>query len=626
MKSVSLLLLSIILAASAPAVWALPDEPVAPDETEASPDAHLSAPAREVVKLADANTDTNVIASYIQNSTQPFQLNAADVIYLRDVGIDTNLINAMLNHDVQVSAGVTNRFTEPVAVAPDTNTAVVAQTAPFVPPENISEDVQPFYDALSPYGSWIYISGQGWAWQPNAVVTDPGWQPYSDAGRWLWSDCGWYWSSDYSWGWAPFHYGRWWRSPSWRWVWFPDRHWGPSWVTWRTYGDYCGWAPLPPHTQFVGSGFSFNNGFVGLNFDFGLSSDCFTFVGFPFFQRHDFRHHRLPHDRVNNFFRHSTVVNNFSTTRNNIVVNNGVSVDRVRRATREPFATVPVVDRPRTRATLNQPTERTRAGRTVAVTRTTLPTTTTPTTSTTTAPGQSFSAQQVPNTQTPITPSVPRRLSSPRLSETGQLPTQPRVNPVAPSPTQGRTVLPEERRLWNGRSTEQSLVVPSQKTTQGELPARPASPDIREPSGAKRVDTPAPEARPARPERTREVPSRSRNLVPDIPRLTPSNPPREPAPTQQITPQTQVPRSSEIAVPPARAIAPPNTGIPLSSRPTIHAPAMPAPRTVPAPSIHSTPSFSQGRAFQSQNPPPGRSSSPSAWGAARGNSGKDHKK
>ena len=30
------------------------------------------------------------------------------------------------------------------------------------------------------------------------------------------------------------------------WCWAPDTVWGPSWVTWRYSGDYCGWAPLPP--------------------------------------------------------------------------------------------------------------------------------------------------------------------------------------------------------------------------------------------------------------------------------------------------------------------------------------------------------------------------------------------
>src|SRR5437899_3110195 len=90
-------------------------------------------------------------------------------------------------------------------------------------------------------------SGVGWCWQPRVVLINHGWRPYCDGGHWLNSDCGWYWQSDYSWGWAPFHYGRWQLHNRCGWVWVPDTAWAPSWVVWRTAGDFCGWAPVPPH-------------------------------------------------------------------------------------------------------------------------------------------------------------------------------------------------------------------------------------------------------------------------------------------------------------------------------------------------------------------------------------------
>jgi hypothetical protein len=57
---------------------------------------------------------------------------------------------------------------------------------------------------------------------------------------------GWTWYSNYSWGWAPFHYGRWFFDNAYGWMWLPDTQWGPAWVTWRSGGDYYGWAPMEP--------------------------------------------------------------------------------------------------------------------------------------------------------------------------------------------------------------------------------------------------------------------------------------------------------------------------------------------------------------------------------------------
>ena len=107
---------------------------------------------------------------------------------------------------------------------------------------NISQ--QTFYDELSPHGRWIDYPDYGYVWAPD-MGSD--FQPYQTGGHWVWSDeYDWMWVSDYSWGWAPFHYGRWFHDPFYGWMWVPGHDWSPAWVSWRTGGDYYGWAPIRP--------------------------------------------------------------------------------------------------------------------------------------------------------------------------------------------------------------------------------------------------------------------------------------------------------------------------------------------------------------------------------------------
>src|SRR5437588_49232 len=102
------------------------------------------------------------------------------------------------------------------------------------------------YDNLSG-GNWIDAESYGYGWQPDVATSDPNWRPYSD-GYWAYTDYGWTWISYEDFGWATYHYGRWANLGDYGWVWFPgtDLDWGPAWVSWRTGGDYIGWAPLPP--------------------------------------------------------------------------------------------------------------------------------------------------------------------------------------------------------------------------------------------------------------------------------------------------------------------------------------------------------------------------------------------
>ena len=102
-----------------------------------------------------------------------------------------------------------------------------------------------FYDNIGDGGNWIEAGEYGYCWQPSVAVSNRSWRPYSD-GYWAYTDVGWTWVSYEDFGWATYHYGRWLRLRGRGWVWVPGRDWGPAWVSWRTGGDYVGWAPLPP--------------------------------------------------------------------------------------------------------------------------------------------------------------------------------------------------------------------------------------------------------------------------------------------------------------------------------------------------------------------------------------------
>jgi hypothetical protein len=122
--------------------------------------------------------------------------------------------------------------------------------SPLVPQaesQDISVDF--FYNNLNG-GSWIEVGNYGYCWQPDVAVADPTWRPYAD-GYWAYTDDGWTWVSYEDFGWATYHYGRWVRLADYGWVWKPGYEWGPAWVSWRTGGNYIGWAPLPPETEFV---------------------------------------------------------------------------------------------------------------------------------------------------------------------------------------------------------------------------------------------------------------------------------------------------------------------------------------------------------------------------------------
>jgi hypothetical protein len=332
----------------------------------AGPAPTLSPGAAEVVRLAEAGTREDVLVAYIGNSSTPFRLSADQILYLRDNGLTPPVISAMLARDTALQSQPQSsdynqklypatRPPVPMVEPPPAPTPVpetvppaqAPQPAPPPAPVYVSSpptDVTYFYNDLSPYGAWVQLEGIGWCWQPRVVVLNRSWRPYCDGGYWAYTDAGWYWQSNYSWGWAPFHYGRWQLHERCGWVWMPDRVWGPAWVTWRSYGDHCGWAPLPPHAEFdVALGWRFNGVHVGVNFDFGLHPQNFTFVAMKDFSNHDLGHRRLAPVEVTRIYNHTTVINNYTVV-NKTVVNHGIKVENVAAATHTPVHKVAIRD------------------------------------------------------------------------------------------------------------------------------------------------------------------------------------------------------------------------------------------------------------------------------------------
>ena len=102
-------------------------------------------------------------------------------------------------------------------------------------------------------------------------------------------------------------------------------------MTWRSGGDYCGWAPLPPFAVYQpGIGFTYRGANVAVSFGFGLSASCFTFVSVGNFCQPHPRYYCAPHQQVTQIYNQTTIINNYNyNSHNRTVVNNGVSVTAI---------------------------------------------------------------------------------------------------------------------------------------------------------------------------------------------------------------------------------------------------------------------------------------------------------
>jgi hypothetical protein len=196
---------------------------------------------------------------------------------------------------------------------------------------NVSIDF--FYDNIGSDGSWVEVADYGYCWQPNIAVSNSKWRPYAD-GYWAYTDVGWTWVSYEDFGWATYHYGRWTRLRDRGWFWVPGREWGPAWVSWRTGGDYVGWAPLPPRGRDMDYDNRPINGQVDVEFDIGPSYYNFVdvrYIGEPVLRE------RIVEPHLNITYISNTVnVTNISYT-NSVVYNHGPDYDRLSRYSTRPI-------------------------------------------------------------------------------------------------------------------------------------------------------------------------------------------------------------------------------------------------------------------------------------------------
>ena len=177
-----------------------------------------------------------------------------------------------------------------------------------------------FYDNLSG-GNWIDVEGYGYGWQPDLAVNDQNWRPYAD-GYWAYTDDGWTWISYEDFGWATYHYGRWANLSDYGWIWFPgdDLDWGPAWVSWRTGGDYVGWAPLPPR----GPGVVYEGRPIGTQVDieYDIGPEYYNFCEVRYIGEPVLRNYIAPRVQNVTYINNTVNVTNI-TVKNNVVYNYG---------------------------------------------------------------------------------------------------------------------------------------------------------------------------------------------------------------------------------------------------------------------------------------------------------------
>jgi hypothetical protein len=307
-----------------------PDQPAGGLPADIAP----GSPLADVIKMVQAGVDASTVQTYIANCQSPFNLDADKILFLKDAGVPSDLINAMLDRDKALyaaSAAPPPVTAPPSAQAVTTDSGAIPDTVDTAPPP-ADVDLNYFNDSLAPYGTWVDVAGYGRCWRPTVVIYDSSWRPYCDRGHWVYTDYGWYWDSDYAWG-TTFHYGRWFLNPQFGWCWYPDTVWASSWVTFRSGGDYCGWAPLPPFAVFrPGAGFYYRGASVGVDFDFGLSTTCFTFVSADHFCDRRPRAFAVASAEIPRVYHQTTIINNFNVD-SRFVANRGIPVDHITRVT-----------------------------------------------------------------------------------------------------------------------------------------------------------------------------------------------------------------------------------------------------------------------------------------------------
>jgi hypothetical protein len=195
-----------------------------------------------------------------------------------------------------------------------------------------SIDVDYFYDALDPYGEWVWHPRFGYVWLPGNVRDD--WRPYT-VGHWVYTDeYGWYWDSYEPFAWAVYHYGRWGYDPDYGWFWVPGDTWAPAWVNWRYSDNYTGWAPVGPG----GGGYAYG---APVDYDPPVA-ESWVFVQPRYMTSRMIYHYALPVADLNIAFIGATNVYR-PVYRTGIVFNFGIPRERVVKYTNRPIVVKKIV-------------------------------------------------------------------------------------------------------------------------------------------------------------------------------------------------------------------------------------------------------------------------------------------
>jgi len=207
--------------------------------------------------------------------------------------------------------------------------------APQVVKSDDDVSVDFFYNNLSG-GNWVDVADYGYCWQPDVAVGNTYWRPYSD-GYWAYTDLGWTWVSYEDFGWATYHYGRWTMLSDYGWVWVPGRdadlEWGPAWVSWRTGGEYIGWAPLPPETITVVEGRPLTG---HLDVEFNIGPACYNFVDVRYIGEPVLRERIIAPTQNITYIQQTVNVTNI-TYKNKTVYNYGPDINVVNRTAARPI-------------------------------------------------------------------------------------------------------------------------------------------------------------------------------------------------------------------------------------------------------------------------------------------------
>ncbi|MGI8430997.1 MAG: DUF6600 domain-containing protein [Chthoniobacterales bacterium] len=205
--------------------------------------------------------------------------------------------------------------------------------APLAPRAQAATDVSLnfFYDNLGSEGNWVEVGDYGYCFQPTVAVNNADWRPYAD-GYWAYTDVGWTWVSYEDFGWATYHYGRWSNLADYGWVWVPGYEWGPAWVSWRTGGDYIGWAPLPATAGRIYEGRAIN---AQVDVDYDIGPEYYNFVDIRYIGEPVLRGRIVQPSRNVTIINRTVNVTNI-TYNNSIVYNYGPSYERVNQYSTRP--------------------------------------------------------------------------------------------------------------------------------------------------------------------------------------------------------------------------------------------------------------------------------------------------